>query len=94
MDNKFAKGIYFNKLSPETPDSIKKWKKGGISVQPEKLVEYLNAIMDKKNERGYINFDLVENEKDGKKFLSFKLNEWKKPETLEKKDDEVIDLPW
>lgn len=71
----FAKGIYFNRVKPETPDSVKKWKKGSIAIHRDKLIEHLKE--QETNDKGYINYDLVENEKDGEKFLSFKLNDWK-----------------
>jgi hypothetical protein len=87
MENKniYAKGLFFNKLKPDTPDSIKKWKKGGVSIQVENFVAQLKELTEYVSEKGYLNFDLVENEKDGEKFLSFKLNTWK-PEKTEVKD--------
>ena len=100
MENKniYAKGLYFNKLKPETPDSIKKWKKGSISVHIDNFVEQLKELKQYESDRGYIIFDLTENEKDGEKFLSFKLNTWKpedvKKEIEEKNEIKPEDLPW
>ena len=93
MENKniYAKGLYFNKLKPETPDSIKKWKKGSISVHIDNFVEQLKELKQYESDRGYIIFDLTENEKDGEKFLSFKLNTWK-PEDVKKEVESVKDI--
>lgn len=84
--NIYAKGLYFNKLKPDTPDSVKKWKKGSVAINVEAFVTQLNELKDKANEKGYIYFDLTENEKDGEKFLSFRLNDWKPEEQVTPSD--------
>ena len=100
MENKniYAKGLYFNKLKPETSEEVRKWKKGSVSVHIDNFVAQLKELKSYESERGYIMFDLVENEKDGEKFLSFKLNTWKPEDTrkeLETKNDiKPEDLPW
>ena len=73
----YAKGLYFNKNHPDTPEAVKKWKKGGVAVHIENFRAQLEALVPFADEKGYIKFDLTENEKDGEKFLSFKLNTWK-----------------
>lgn len=86
----YAKGLYFNKLKPETPDSVKKWKKGGVSIHIENFTAQLAELKEYANDKGYINFDLTENEKDGEKFLSFKLNTWKpEPKDADKTYDSL-----
>ena len=79
MDEKpkaiYAQGLYFNKNNPNTPESVTKWKKGSISIQKEKFMDQLRELPA--DDKGYIRFDLTKNEKDGKEFYSFKLNEWK-----------------
>jgi hypothetical protein len=91
--NIYAKGLYFNKLKPETPDSVKKWKKGGLSIHIDNFVEQLKALKQYENDKGYIKFDLTENEKDGEKFLSFKLNTWTPEDKVESapeiKEDDI-----
>lgn len=84
----YAKGLYFNRVKPETPDEVKKWKKGSIAINVEKFTEQLSELKSEANEKGYIYFDLTENEKDGEKFLSFRLNTWK-PDSSELKDEDV-----
>lgn len=76
----YAKGIYFNAVNPKTPDEVKKWKKGSISIHVEKLQEYLKTMTP--DDKGYVRFDLTKNEKDGEVFYSFRLNDWK-PEPRE-----------
>lgn len=102
MENKqqsiYARGLYFNKLKPETSEEIRKWKKGSVSVHVENFVAQLKELSAYVSERGYLNFDLIENEKDGEKFLSFKLNTWKPEDTkkeMEAKNEiKAEDLPW
>lgn len=79
----YAKGLYFNKNKPDTPDEVKKWKKGGVSIHIENFTKQLEELKSHANDKGYINFDLTENEKDGEKFLSFKLNTWKPKERFD-----------
>jgi predicted SpoU family rRNA methylase len=92
MENKhiYAKGLYFNRVKPETPEKIKAWKKGGASVHIENFTAQLQELKEHANEKGYLNFDLVEGEYNGEKRLSFRLNTWK-PEKKELKSDET---PW
>ena len=71
----YAQGLYFNVVKPETPDSVKKWKKGSISIQKEKFLAQLSELPA--DEKGYVRFDLTKNEKDGDVFYSFRLNDWK-----------------
>ena len=73
--NIYAEGLYFNPVKPETPDAVKKWKKGSISIQKDRFLAQLTALPA--DEKGYVRFDLTKNEKDGKPFYSFKLNDWK-----------------
>lgn len=91
----YAKGLYFNKNHPDTPEEVKKWKKGGVAVHIENFTNQLSELKEYSDDKGYIKFDLTENEKDGEKFLSFKLNTWK-PENPTKKIDEIAseDIPF
>lgn len=82
----YAQGLYFNRVKPETPDQVKKWKKGSIAIDVAKFSAQLETLKDKVNDKGYLYFDLTENEKDGQKFLSFRLNEWK-PEKPVSRDE-------
>lgn len=91
-DSIFARGFYFNKNHKDTPEAVKKWKKGGVAVHIDKFTAQLNDLRSYADEKGYIKFDLVENEKDGEKFLSFKLNTYKKEVTAP--DEEVLDTPF
>lgn len=86
MENKniYMQGIYFNRVHPNTPDSVKEWKKGSIAIQIEKAIDHLTEMKSKVDEKGYVRYDLVENEKDGEKFLSFRYNDYKP----EQKSDE------
>ena len=93
----WAKGLYFNKNHPDTPDSVKEWKKGGASVHIDIFSAQLSELKEHANEKGYVNFDLVQNtNKDGETFLSFKLNTWKKEEEVStppaQKDIDVSDV--
>jgi len=89
----YAKGLYFNKLHPDTPDAVKKWKKGGVAVHIENFTAQLETLKEHADDKGYIKFDLTENEKDGEKFLSFKLNLWK-PEPKPEAIDPETDIPF
>lgn len=71
----YAQGLYFNAVNPKTPDEVKKWKKGSISINKSKFIDQLNEL--EADEKGYIRFDLTKNEKDGEVFYSFRLNDWK-----------------
>lgn len=81
--NIYAKGLYFNKNHKDTPEAVKKWKKGGVAVHIDNFTAQLNELKGHADEKGYIKFDLCENEKDGEKFLSFKLNTYKKEAKVE-----------
>lgn len=97
MENKniYAKGLYFNKNHPDTPDAVKKWKKGGVAIHIENFTAQLQELKSYADAKGYIKFDLTENEKDGEKFLSFKLNTYKS-EAPSPRTDEVnpADIPF
>lgn len=80
MENNYAKGIYFNKVKDDLPESVRKWKKGSLAVNLTTAVDYLKTLAEHQNEKGYVYFDLTLNEKDGEKFYSFKLNTWKPEE--------------
>jgi len=93
--NIYAKGLYFNKNHKDTPEAVKKWKKGGVAVHIENFTAQLETLKEHADEKGYIKFDLVENEKDGEKFFSFKLNTYKKEANTEKADtDEYMPTPF
>jgi len=85
--NIYAKGLYFNKNHPDTPDTVKKWKKGGVAIHIENFTAQLAELKRYADAKGYIKFDLTENEKDGEKFFSFRLNTYKpeapSPRTVE-----------
>jgi predicted lipoprotein with Yx(FWY)xxD motif len=94
MDKKpvYAQGLYFNVVKPETPEAVKKWKKGSISIQKEKFLAQLNELPA--DDKGYVRFDLTKNEKDGEVFYSFRLNDWKplpviQADTAEKKFNQI-----
>lgn len=86
-ENIYPKGLFFNKNHPDTPDAVKKWKKGGVAIHIENFIAHLNEVKSYADDKGYLKYDLCENEKDGKKFLSFKLNTYKpsapSPRTVE-----------
>lgn len=95
--NIYAQGMYFNKNHPDTPDAVKKWKKGGVAINIEKFVTQLNELKSFADEKGYIKFDLTLNEKDGEPFYSFKLNTYKKEVQVKTGDTEEInpeDIPF
>tara|TARA_R110000868_G_scaffold317240_1_gene578044 strand:- start:1054 stop:1365 length:312 start_codon:yes stop_codon:yes gene_type:complete len=96
MENKkesiYAKGLYFNKLKPETSEEIRKWKKGSVSIHIDNFVEQLKKLKSYESVRGYIIFDLVESAKDGEKFLSFKLNTWKPEDTKKEMEANKVDI--
>lgn len=77
----YAQGLYFNVVSPETPEQVKAWKKGSIAIQKERFIEQLEGIPA--DDKGYVRFDLTKNEKDGQVFYSFRLNDWKPAEAKE-----------
>lgn len=73
--NIYADGVYFNPVNPKTPDEVKKWKKGSISINKEKFMAQLTTL--DADDKGYVRFDLTKNEKDGETWYSFRLNDWK-----------------
>lgn len=75
----YAKGLYFNANHPDTPDSVKEWKKGSVSVHIANFTEQLKSLADKADQKGYVRFDLTKNEKNGEVFYSFRLNDYKPP---------------
>lgn len=88
MENKhiYAKGLYFNKNHPSTPEEVKKWKKGSVAVHVANFTAQLAELASHADDKGYIKFDLIESEKDGEKFLSFRLNTYKKQGELTPED--------
>lgn len=78
----FAKGIYFNKPHENAPEFVK----GKIDIKADEAIEFINA---NKNEKGYVNLDLLKS-KQGKLYL--KLNDFKP----EKKEDTIdpSDVPF
>jgi len=93
MENKpqaiYAKGMYFNKVKPETPDEVKKWKKGSIATHIDNHIAYLESIKEHATESGYVYHDFTLNEKDGETFFSYKLNTWKPEPNAEAPKKEV-----
>jgi len=91
--NIYAKGLYFNKNHKDTPEAVKKWKKGGVAIHIENFTAQLAELKSYADDKGYIKFDLCENEKDGEKFLSFKLNTYKReepsPRAIEPTDESI-----
>lgn len=78
-----AKGFFFERPRQGAPDFVK----GRMSVKVEEAVEFLNSF---KNEKGYVNFDLLIS-KDGQK-LYFTLNDWKpapKDDTIQYPEEEI-----
>ena len=68
-DNKFAKGIFFDKPRENAPEFVR----GRLSIKKLEAIAYLSAL--EPSEAGFINFDLLKS-KDGSK-LYFTLNDWK-----------------
>jgi predicted SpoU family rRNA methylase len=91
MEKIYAKGLYFNKNHKDTPEEVKKWKKGGVAIHIDNFTAQLLELKSYADEKGYIKFDLVENEKDGEKFLSFKLNTYKKEAKTETAPEYPVD---
>jgi len=70
----FADGIFFDKPREGAPEFVK----GRASFKVDEAVAFLQKH---KNEKGYVNLDLLKSKEGGK--LYFKLNDWK-PEQEEK----------
>jgi len=64
----FADGIYFDKPREGAPDFVK----GRVSIKAEEAIAF---IQKHKNEKGYVNLDLLKAKEGGK--LYFKLNQYK-----------------
>lgn len=89
----YAKGLYFNPNRPDTPDSVKEWKKGAVSIHIDNFTEQLKSLKANADQKGYVRFDLTKNDKNGEVFYSFRLNDWKPPvkeDTAEPLDDSAI----
>lgn len=82
MKDEFISGFYFDKPGENAPEFVK----GKIGIKVEEFIKYLG---EKKNDKGYVNIDLLES-KEGKYYA--KLNDWKpKNEMSEKR---VKDMPF
>jgi hypothetical protein len=90
----YAKGLYFNVNHPDTPDSVKEWKKGSVSVHIDNFIEQLTGLKAKADQKGYIRFDLTKNEKNGEVFYSFRLNDWKPPVKEGEEKTKDSEVPW
>lgn len=73
----YAKGLYFNPNRPDTPDSVKEWKKGAVSIHIDNFTDQLKSLKANADQKGYVRFDLTKNDKNGEVFYSFRLNDWK-----------------
>ena len=81
-DNKFAKGIFFDKPRPNSPEFVR----GRLSIKKLEAIAYLSAL--EPSEAGFINFDLLKS-KDGTK-LYFTLNDWKPEKKMTDKEADAI----
>jgi hypothetical protein len=79
--SELAAGFWFDKPREGAPEFVK----GRISIQAEKALETITKF---KNEKGYVNLDLLKS-KEGKLYLS--VNDWK-PE--QKDEIKAEDVPW
>ena len=77
MTKIFPNGIYYNKPRQGAPEFVR----GSISIKVDEAVPFLQK---NKNAQGYVNLDMLLS-KD--KALYLALNEWKKPESMEKKSN-------
>lgn len=68
-DTIFAKGFFFERPSDKSPEFVK----GKISIKVEDAISFLT---EHKNEKGYVNLDLLMSKDSNKPYL--KLNQWKK----------------
>lgn len=71
METNFPQGFYVERPSENAPDFVK----CKISVKVETAIEWLQA---NKNERGYVNLDVLSARDTNKLYLKF--NEYKKEE--------------
>ena len=74
----FAEGAYFDRPHENAPDFIK----GNLSFQADRFIEFLQKHKD---DKGYVRLDL-KTSKEGKLYMS--LNQWKKPEAAEIKEED------
>ncbi len=65
-DKVFAQGVFFDKPSEQAPEFVK----GKLSFKVDEAVAFLN---EHKNEKGYVNLDLLKSQA-GKLYLQ--LNTW------------------
>ena len=49
--NIYAKGLFFNKNHKDTPDAVKKWKKGGVAIHIENFTTQLSELKSYADER-------------------------------------------
>ena len=85
----YAKGLYFNPNHPDTKPEIKAWKKGSVSVHIDNFIEQLKTLKSEADQKGYVRFDLTLNEKNGEKFYSFRLNDYKPPVKEEERQFDI-----
>ena len=67
----YPKGLYMDKPRENAP----KFVKGKLSMKPKEFVDFIKAHKEYINEKGYMKFDLLQSEKDGK--LYFTLDTYK-----------------
>lgn len=70
-----AKGLFANAPHPTAPEFVK----GKLSIKVDDFIEFLQA---NKNEKGYVNIDLLAQKSDSSKYTGF-LNTYVKSETTE-----------
>lgn len=62
----YPKGIYFDKPHAKAP----KFVKGKLSMKAQEFVAFLKENKQYINDKGYIKFDLLQSEKDGKLYFT------------------------
>lgn len=72
-ENDLVKGIFFKTPHNNAPDFVKR----KVNIKVDEFIEYLQS---KKNEAGYVNFDLLES-KSGHWY--FKYDDWKPDSTYQ-----------
>jgi len=82
MEQKYISGLFVYPPHEKAPEFVK----GKLSVQAEKLSEWLLANKDLANEKGFISIDLLVG-RDGKWYA--KVNDWKPGDKPEPKKEEV-----
>ena len=78
--SELAKGFFFDKPREGAPEFVK----GRVSIKVEEAIEMLNQY---KNDKGYVNLDLLKSKDGGK--LYFTVNDWK-PEKKEELTSEDV----